>query len=237
MKTIKTVGVVGAGTMGSALAQKFIQEGFKVILADRAMNFAEKGLEMIRSSLNQGLRKYIFTYEQSSEYLSNLKITDTLTDLKECDLIVEAIYENFKAKTTLFKELSSMVSSDAILATNTSSFSVTELSTAVSHPERFIGLHYFYHAAKNRLVEIIPSEKTAEKTIQTAYQFSIRSGKDPIYSRDAYGFVVNRFFVPWLNEAVRLYEENVASIEQIETVCKEVFGITMGPFELMNVTG
>ncbi|MBI2271194.1 MAG: 3-hydroxyacyl-CoA dehydrogenase/enoyl-CoA hydratase family protein [Bacteroidetes bacterium] len=237
MKTIKTVGVVGAGTMGSALAQKFLQEGFKVILADRAINFAEKGLEMIRSSLNQGLQKYIFTYEQLSEYLSNLKITDTLTDLKGCDLIVEAIYENFNAKTTLFKELCVIIPPDTILATNTSSFSVTELSAAVSHPERFIGLHYFYHAAKNRLVEIIPGDKTSEETTQTAYRFSILSGKDPIYSRDAYGFVVNRFFVPWLNEAVRLYEENVASIEQIETVCKELFGITMGPFELMNVTG
>lgn len=237
MKNIKTVGVVGAGTMGSALAQKFAQEGFKVILADRAMNFVEKGINGIKNTFTEGIQRKLFKEEQVAGFLNNLKGTDNLSDLKECDIIVEAIYEDFKAKSELFKELSSIVPSDTILATNTSSFSITELSASVTYPERFIGLHYFYHAAKNRLMEIIPGMKTSENTINSAYRFSILSGKDAIYSQDAYGFVVNRFFVPWLNEAVRLYEEKVAPIERIEHVCKEVFGITMGPFELMNVTG
>ena len=237
MKNIKTVGVVGAGTMGSALAQKFAQEGFRVILADRAMNFVEKGINGINATFAEGIQRKLFTEEQIRSFLSNLKGTDNLSDLKECDIVVEAIYEDFNAKTELFKELSSIVPSDTILATNTSSFSITELSAAVKNPERFIGLHYFFHAAKNRLLEIIPGLKTSEDTINAAYRFSVLSGKDAIYSQDAYGFVVNRFFVPWLNEAVRIYEENAGSIAQIEQVCKKVFGITMGPFELMNVTG
>lgn len=237
MKNIKKVGVVGAGTMGSALAQKFAQEGFNVILADRAMNFVEKGINGIKDTFAEGIKRKLFTEEQITGFLNNLKGTDKLSDLKECDLIVEAIYEDFKAKSELFKELSAIVSSDTILATNTSSFSITELASSVQHPERFIGLHFFYHAAKNRLMEIIPGLKTSENTINSAYRFSILSGKDAIYSQDAYGFVVNRFFVPWLNVAVLLLEENIASIDIIEHVSKKIFDINMGPFELMNATG
>lgn len=237
MKTINTVGVVGAGTMGSALAQKFAQEGFKVILADREIKFVEKGLAGIKSTLNDGLEKKIFSQEQINEFLSNLNGSDKLSDLKSCDIIIEAIFEDFKAKCELFKTLSKIVPAETILATNTSSFSITELSVSVKNPNRFIGLHYFYHAAKNRLVEIIPGEKTSEETIKSAYRFSILSGKDPIYAKDAYGFAVNRFFVPWLNEAVKLLEEGIGTIEQIDLVCMKTFGIGMGPFALMNATG
>ncbi len=236
MKKIRTVGVVGAGTMGSALAQKFVQEGFNVILADRAMNFVEKGITGIKSTFSEGTKKKLFTDEQIKNFLNNLKGTENLFDLQGCDLVVEAIYEDFNAKSELFKELSSIVPYDTILATNTSSFSISELAASVKYPERFIGLHYFYHAAKNRLLEIIPGLKTSEDTIKTAHRFAVLTGKDPIYSKDANGFIVNRFFVPWLNESVRLHQEKV-SIERIENVCKDVFGISMGPFELMNVTG
>ena len=236
MKEIKKVGVVGAGTMGSALAQKFAQEGFKVILADRSIPFVEKGLNGIKKMFDQSIERQLFSKEQVNTFLTNLKGTENLSDLKECDLIIEAIYEDFKAKSELFKKLSSLVPFDTILATNTSSFSITELSASVAYPGRFLGLHYFYHAAKNRLVEIIPGNWTSKDSIKSVHTFCVLSGKDPIYSIDAHGFVVNRFFVPWLNEAVRLHEENI-SIEQIDHICKEVFGITLGPFELMNATG
>lgn len=237
MKKINVVGVVGAGTMGSALAQKFAQEGFQVILADREMKFVENGLNGIRSMLNEGIEKKVFSFEQVKGFLSNLKGTANLYDLKVCDIIIEAIFEDFKAKSDLFKTLSEIVSAETILATNTSSFSVTELSSSVKKPERFIGLHYFYHAAKNRLVEIIPGEKTSQEAIKAMYRFSILSGKDPIYTADAYGFAVNRFFVPWLNEAVKLLDEKTGTIEEIDSVCMKVFGIGMGPFALMNATG
>lgn len=237
MKHIRTVGVVGAGTMGSALAQKLAQEGFKVILADRAKNFVDKGLANIRTTLKEGVERKIFTNQQVEEYFSNLSGTDSLSDLKVCDMVVEAIFENFEAKVELFKSLSEILSDDCIVSTNTSSFSVTELAKSISHPERFIGLHFFYHAAKNRLVEIIPGEKTNVETIEATQLFSVLIGKDAIHCRDIYGFAVNRFFVPWLNESARLIGEGVATKAEIDFVCMKVFGIGMGPFPLMNATG
>ncbi|HEY6062010.1 MAG TPA: 3-hydroxyacyl-CoA dehydrogenase/enoyl-CoA hydratase family protein [Chitinophagaceae bacterium] len=237
MKQIRSVGVIGAGTMGSGLAQKFAQEGFKVILADRAANFVERGLANIHNTLEEGMDKKVFTKQEVEECLSNLKGTDSLADLKVCDLVVEAIFENFTAKIDLFKSLNGIIPDDCIVATNTSSFSVTELAKSISHPERFIGLHFFYHAAKNRLVEIIPGEKTSAHTIETTQLFSMLAGKDAIDCRDSYGFAVNRFFVPWLNEATRLLGEGIATKAEIDLVCMKVFGIGMGPFALMNATG
>lgn len=237
MKKINTVGVVGAGTMGSALAQKFAQEGFNVILADRAIEYVNKGLAGIKSILTEGVEKKVFTLPQIEKYLSNISGSENLNDLKVCDIVIEAIYEDFNAKSELFKQLSEIVTDEAILATNTSSFSVTELSEAVINPSRFVGLHYFYHAAKNRLVEIIPGNKTSEETLQTAYRFSVQSGKDPIYTKDSYGFAVNRFFVPWLNESVRLLAETNVPKDAIDMICMKTFGMGMGPFALMNATG
>ena len=237
MKTIKTVGVVGAGTMGAAIAQKFAQENFIVILADREESYVQRGIANITRMLQEGIERQVFTPEQVDNYLSNIMGSHHLTDLKKCDLIVEAIFEDFSAKTELFKSLSAVVDTDTIIATNTSSFSVTELAESISHPERFVGLHYFYHAAKNRLVEIIPGAKTSAETIESVKVFSMLSSKDAIICRDSYGFVVNRFFVPWLNEAARLLDERIGNIATIDDVCMKVFGIGMGPFALMNATG
>ncbi len=237
MKHIHTVGVIGAGTMGAALAQKFIQEGFSVILADRSQDFVEKGVKNIHAMLEEGVEKKVFTKDQVTAFLSKLSGTDSLAELKDCDLVVEAIYENREAKAELFRSISEIITADCLVATNTSSFSVTELAKNISHPERFIGLHFFYHAAKNRLVEIIPGKLTSAETIKSAQLFSIQAGKDAIDCRDVYGFAVNRFFVPWLNESVKLLEEGIASKEEIDQVCMKIFGIGMGPFALMNATG
>lgn len=237
MKRVNTVGVVGAGKMGAALAQKFAQEDFKVILADREKSFVDRGIAGILATLNEGVERKVFSSEQATKTLSNIHGTDELKDLKSCDLVVEAIYEDFNAKADLFKALSGILDTDTIIATNTSSFSVDELSRFVKFPERFIGLHYFYHAAKNRLVEIIPGRYTSVHTMDQAKLFSIRSGKDAIFCADSYGFVVNRFFVPWLNEAVKILDEQIADIATIDDVCMKSFGIGMGPFALMNATG
>ncbi|NOY49181.1 MAG: 3-hydroxyacyl-CoA dehydrogenase/enoyl-CoA hydratase family protein [Chlorobi bacterium] len=237
MKKINTVGVVGAGTMGSAIAQKFAQQGFKVILADRDMKYVNKGIDGIKEILRQAVERKLFMPKQVETTIANITGCDKLQDLKPCDLIVEAIFENFEAKSQLFADLDNIVDNDTIIATNTSSFSVSELAKSISNPSRFIGMHYFFHAAKNRLVEIIPGKETSETTYRTMQVFSVLSGKDAITTADTYGFAVNRFFVPWLNEAVRLYEENIASIPQIDNVCMKVFGIGMGPFALMNATG
>lgn len=237
MKQIKRIGIVGAGTMGAALAQKFAQENFHVILADREMSYAQKGIGSIELTLKQAVERRIFSEEQLEKILGNIKPTDKLADLKDCDLVIEAIFENFDAKKELFQNLGKIVDKKTIIATNTSSFSVTELSQFVPEPERFLGMHYFFHAAKNRLVEIIPGELTSEETFTAMKKFAVQSDKDAITCKDVYGFVVNRFFVPWLNESVRLFEERVATKEAIDVVCMKIFGIGMGPFALMNATG
>lgn len=237
MKKIKSVGVIGAGTMGSALTQKFAQEGFNVILADKEQKFIDKGINNIKSTLNEGIERKIFTSDTVEEIINRIKPSCNLNDLKSCDLVIEAIFEDFNVKSDLFKTLNSILPVDTIIATNTSSFSVDELSKSVNHPERFIGLHYFYHAAKNRLVEIIPGESTSKETFESIKQFCVQSGKEAIVCKDSYGFVVNRFFVPWLNESVRIIEEGTATPGEIDAVCMKVFSIGMGPFALMNATG
>ncbi|MFZ4590339.1 MAG: 3-hydroxyacyl-CoA dehydrogenase/enoyl-CoA hydratase family protein [Ignavibacteria bacterium] len=237
MKIIKTVGVAGAGKMGSAIAQKFAQEGFSVVLLDREEKFVENGIRSIREVLEEGIARRIFSEEKVKSILANITPSANLEDFKRCDIIIEAIFENYDVKTALFRDIDSVVGPDVILATNTSSFSVSELAESVSHPERFVGLHYFYHASKNRLVEIIPGKDTSEETINSVKLFCILSGKDQITCKDSYGFVVNRFFVPWLNESVKLLEEGHATPYQIDKVCEKVFSIGMGPFALMNATG
>lgn len=236
-KTITNVGVVGAGTMGSALAQKFAQVGFSVILADKTFEQVEKGVRNITAVLQEGVARNVFSREKMDKVLANIRSTEKLEDLRSCDIVIEAIYENFEAKVDLFIKLSKILSKNCILATNTSSYAVSELACSVEFPERFIGLHFFYHAAKNRLVEIIPGENTSAETYEVARRFALIAGKDPITCGDVYGFVVNRFFVPWLNEAARIYEEGIAPIPVIDRICRSVFGIGMGPFELMNATG
>jgi enoyl-CoA hydratase/3-hydroxyacyl-CoA dehydrogenase len=151
--------------------------------------------------------------------------------------VVEAVFEDFEVKKQVFARLEESCRPEAVLATNTSSFLVTDLAASLRHPERMVGLHYFYHPAKNRLVEVVPGARTTEEVRQSAWSVQEQMGKTPIHSADASGFVVNRFFVPWLNEAVRLLDEGVADIPTIEETCKRTFGVGMGPFELMNVTG
>jgi enoyl-CoA hydratase/3-hydroxyacyl-CoA dehydrogenase len=237
MKIIRTVGVAGAGTMGSALAQKFAQEGFKVLLLDTNIEFVKKGIARISDTLYEGVERKMFSPQRVEEILGSIKGTIDIRDMSVCDLVIEAIFENFDAKSELFKKLDFVLPHDTIIATNTSSFSVTALAENVSNPERFIGVHYFYHAAKNRLVEIIPGAKTSNETFRSMEVFSVQSGKDAITCKDAYGFVVNRYFVPWLNEAVHIFEEGVASAGVIDAVCMKTFSIGMGPFALMNATG
>lgn len=237
IKQIKTVGVVGAGTMGSAIAQKFAQEGFDVVLNDREQSYVDRGISGIRSTLEQAVEKKIFKPEVVHYVISRIKGTSNPGDLGQCDLIIEAVYEDFNVKCDLFRKLDQLVPADTILATNTSSFSVSELAKSVSHPERFVGLHYFYHAAKNRLVEIVPGKETSHETFLAVKLFCSKSSKDPIVTRDTYGFAVNRFFVPWLNESVRLLESGSSTIAEIDAVCIKTLGIGMGPFALMNATG
>ncbi|MDD5306114.1 MAG: 3-hydroxyacyl-CoA dehydrogenase NAD-binding domain-containing protein [Deltaproteobacteria bacterium] len=237
MTTPRKIGIVGGGTMGSGIAQKVAQSGLKVVLMDVSDAQVQAGLSRIRSMLEEGVKRKVFAEGEPDRVLARITGTTKAEDLKDCDLVLEAVFEDLGVKRKLFAEVEKHVRPDAVLATNTSSFKVAAVAEGARHPQRFVGLHYFYHPAKNRLLEVIPGKGTAPAPLASAWAFAEATGKTPIHSADAPGFVVNRFFVPWLNESVRLLEEGVADLPTIEKTCKDLFGIGMGPFELMNVTG
>ncbi|MGK2905062.1 MAG: 3-hydroxyacyl-CoA dehydrogenase NAD-binding domain-containing protein [Desulfuromonadales bacterium] len=237
MKPITTVGVVGAGTMGSAIAQHFAMKGLPVILVDQKQEFLERGIGYIRESLGEALQRGLIDQQAFDQILGRLHCTTAQAELVKADLVVEAIFENLAVKKGLFAELEKVVSADCMLASNTSSFLISEIAADLQTPERVVGVHYFYHAAKNKLVELIPGEKSAPEIVTALENFYTFYDKTPILVKDAPGFAVNRFFVPWLNEAARLYEEGFGSIAFIDQTACEVFGVGMGPFALMNATG
>jgi enoyl-CoA hydratase/3-hydroxyacyl-CoA dehydrogenase len=237
MKPITTVGVVGAGTMGSAIAQHFIMKGLPVILVDQKQEFLDRGVGYIRESLGEALERRLIDQQAFDQILGRLQCTTEQAELAKADLVVEAIFENLEVKKGLFAELEKVVGADCILASNTSSFLISEIAADLQTPERVVGVHYFFHAAKNKLVELIPGEKSAPEIVTALENFYAFYDKTPILVKDAPGFAVNRFFVPWLNEAARLYEEGFGSIAFIDQVACEVFGVGMGPFALMNATG
>jgi enoyl-CoA hydratase/3-hydroxyacyl-CoA dehydrogenase len=234
---LRTIGVVGAGNMGSGIAQKTAMEGYEVVMIDLDAAAAERGVERIRTLLAEGVERKIFRRDVADAVLGRIRASGSLDDAAQCDLVVEAVFEDLGVKRDLFGKLDGICGPNTILATNTSSFTVDDVASATQRPDRVVGLHYFYHPAKNRLVEVIAGSKTSEETRRAAWLFSEATGKTPIRSADSPGFVVNRYFVPWINEAVRLLDEGLADIATIEAAAKKAFRIGMGPFELMNVTG
>ncbi len=236
-KSFRKLAVIGAGNMGSGIAQKMATEGFDVTLVDLDEQKVRRGLGIIKETLDAGVERKIFKPDQAKGILSRIGGSWNWKDLADVDLVVEAVFEDPEVKRQVFERLDAVCSESAVLATNTSSLSVTRLAEATRHPERVIGLHYFYHPAKNRLVEVVPGRKTDPDALESAWALQEQMGKTPIASKDVFGFVVNRYFVPWLNESVRLLEDGVADIPTIEAACKKTFGVGMGPFELMNVTG
>jgi len=234
---IRKVGVIGAGTMGSGIAQKIAQEGFEVVILDVKDEFLKKGMERIKTSLKEAVEKKILKEEQVKAVLERIRTTTREKDCADCDLIIEAVFEDEKVKSDLFQKLNAVCKKDCIFATNTSSLSVSSLGDSSKRPERFVGMHYFYHPAKNRLLEVIGGDKTDPDVLNRVVKFGYLHGKTVIVAKDTPGFVVNRFFVPWLNEATRIVSEGWTNPKTIDSAAKEAFGIGMGPFELMNVTG
>jgi len=237
MSQINKIGVIGAGNMGSGIAQKIAQEGINVVMVDMKDEFVQRGLGIIKGLLQEGVERKIFKPQQVEETLSRITGTTDFNAVADADLVIEAVFEDKKVKSDLFKKLDEICSDKTILATNTSSFFVRDFAKQTSRPDRFIGLHYFFHPAKNRLLEVIPHETTSAETIEKSLLAAKLHGKTSIVVKDAPGFAVNRFFVPFLNEAARMLEEGVADIPTIEEAAKRAFKIGMGPFLLMNVTG
>ena len=238
MPAIETVAIIGSGNMGSGIAQKSAQEEFNVQMVDREEKWVKRGQEIISNLLDQALERRIFSDKQINSIKSRIEgVVGTENINPNTDLVIEAVFEDFEIKKEVFTILDRVCNENTILASNTSSLSVNDLARATNRPERFVGLHFFYHPAKNRLIEIIPAETTSEETLHAVETYCKAMGKVVIICKDRPGFVVNRFFVPWLNEACILLEEGVASTAQIDSIACKAFDIGMGPFALMNLTG
>ncbi len=230
--------VVGAGNMGSGIAQRCSQSGFTVSMMDIKDEFVQKGFANIRKTLEDGVKRGKVKPDQVDKIIKNIHGTVNLKEAaKDADVVIEAVFEDMEVKRKLFTELDKICKPETILATNTSSLSITKMATVTTRPADFAGLHFFYPAAINKLTEVIPGEKTATSTVTKLVELSRQLKKIPIIVKDAPGFAVNRFFVPFLNEACKMLDENVASIATIEAAAKKALSIGMGPFELMNATG
>jgi enoyl-CoA hydratase/3-hydroxyacyl-CoA dehydrogenase len=234
---IKTVGVVGCGLMGSGIAQMAAEGGFTTIVREPTQELMDQGLERIRSFLAKGVEKGKTSPARRDEVWAHIKGTTNLSDLADCDLVIEAITEVREAKLALFAELDHICKPDTIFATNTSSFRVADIAAATKRRQRFAGLHYFFPPVINKLLEVVRTDDTDPQIVDTLLNFARVTGKLPIRVLDSPGFAVNRFFIAWYNESIRMLDESVANIPTIDEAAREAFGVTMGPFRLINVSG
>ena len=238
MQPIQRVAIVGAGNMGSGIAQKTAQEEFDVQMVDREQQWVDRGQGIIRDFLSEAVERRIFSPAQVESIQSRITgVVGVENTAADTDLVIEAVFEDFDVKTAVFTTLDAACGPNTILASNTSSLSVNALAEATGRADRFVGLHFFYHPAKNRLVEVIPATSSSPETVEKVVQYCKMLGKVVIVCGDRPGFVVNRFFVPWLNEACLLLEEGIATAAQIDAAARKAFRIGLGPFGLMNLTG
>ncbi len=234
---IKTVGVLGCGLMGSGIAQVCAAAGYTTIVREVDDGFLQKGLGRIRKFLDDGVAKGKVPAEARDKTLASMTGTTRLDDLRDCDLVVEAIVENLDEKRTTYAALERVVSERTIFVSNTSSLCITELAAATRRPDRFGGLHFFNPVPLMKLVEVIRALTTSDDTYQTVFAFARSLGKEPITAPDRPGFIVNRLLVPYLLDAIRAYENGLGTIEDIDNGMKLGCGYPMGPFTLLDFVG
>lgn len=235
--TNSRVAVIGAGTMGSGIAQKYASHGFIVQLIDQNPASLEKSKAAINANLQAAIERGLISQHDAQSTFARMIFENTIEASTAADLVIEAIYEDLSVKRKLFSQLDALLPSSTLIATNTSSFKVSDLQIGLKNPERVLGLHYFFPPLKNRLVEIIGTDLTSKEHISRAHAYQEAIAKTIIHTVDSPGFVVNRFFVPWLNEAARIVSEDVHTILTVEKAAQIFFNIDMGPFKLMNITG
>lgn len=234
---IKNVGVVGAGTMGNGIAQVFAVSGYDVKIRDVGSAQLDRGMSTIQKSLGKLVEKGKLSEDNSKQALDRITTTTELSDLQGCDLVVEAIFENFEAKSSAFKELDGLLGPEAILASNTSSIDITRLAAVTKRPDRFIGMHFFNPVPLMSLVEVIRGLATSDATYETIRDSATKLGKTPVEVKDYPGFVSNRVLMPMINEAIFALFEGVASKEDIDTVMKLGMNHPMGPLTLADFIG
>ena len=234
---MKIIGVIGAGSMGTGIAQIAASNGCKVLLFDNNSKALINAIERLKKILNRLVEKQKINIDKKEAVLASIITTNNLSDFKDASLVIEAIVENIEVKKTIFSQLDSICSSTTILATNTSSLSVTSIASACMNSERVIGIHFFNPAPLMPLVEIIPSIQTSKETIVDSKELINSWGKTTVLAKDTPGFIVNRIARPFYGEALRIYEEGIANFQSIDWAMKEIGGFRMGPFTLMDFIG
>ncbi|MEO8069653.1 MAG: 3-hydroxyacyl-CoA dehydrogenase NAD-binding domain-containing protein [Flavobacteriales bacterium] len=231
------VGVIGAGTMGAGIAQVAAQAGHSVVLFDARKEAVDKAMSGLAKTMDKLVEKGKLTAEAAKALLSRITPAHDLKQLASCGLVIEAIIEDLGIKKKLFADLEALVGADAVLATNTSSLSVTAIAAACNKPERVVGLHFFNPAPLMPLVEVVPGLATASTLPAQATDLMTAWGKTPVICKDTPGFIVNRVARPFYGEAIRIYEEGIADMATIDHAMKTIGGFRMGPFELMDLIG
>ncbi|QDX39640.1 3-hydroxyacyl-CoA dehydrogenase family protein [Salarchaeum sp. JOR-1] len=234
---IETVGVVGAGTMGSGIAQVAATHGYDVVMRDVEEEFVESGFDTIRDSLARFVKKEKLTEDESDDIVERITGTTALSDLADADLVVEAAVENMDVKQDIFADLDATVDEDVVLATNTSTLSITTIASATDRPSQVVGLHFMNPVPVMKGVEVVAGEKTDDDVTALAHEFAESLEKETWESDDKPGFVSNRILMPWINEGVRALDEGVATKEDIDTGMKLGTNVPMGPLELADHIG
>lgn len=235
--SIRQAGVVGAGTMGSGIAQVIAVAGFPVTMVDQRQEDLDRGIGAIRKSLGRLLKKETIDQQMFDDTLARIAVSTDVSSLGDADLVIEAVFEDFAVKSGLFRSIDATVRKDAILASNTSSISISALAATVSDPSRFVGLHFFNPVPVLPLVEVVKGLQTSSATVDAATAFASRVGKTPVLVQDMPGFAVNRILVPMINEAVFAFSDGVAGREEIDSAMKLGAGHPMGPLTLADLIG
>jgi 3-hydroxybutyryl-CoA dehydrogenase len=234
---IRKVGVVGLGTMGAGIAQVSVRAGCETVGREVSAELGDKARDRIAHFLGRAVEKGQLEAGERDAALARLTTTTELADLADCDLVIEAVLEELPLKREIFAELDRLSRPDAILATNTSALSVTEIAEATERPERVVGMHFFNPAPLLPLVEIVRTEKSADDVVQAAYDWAERAGKQPVNCNDTPGFIVNRILIPLLNDCVRVLDEAGVTPEDLDKAMTNGAGWPMGPCELVDLVG
>lgn len=237
MRELKRVGVCGCGLMGSGIAQVAATAGYDVVVLEAVDAALEKGMAGIRKSLEKFVEKKTMDAAQRDAVLQRLKTTTNVHDLRDCDLVIEAVKEDMAVKRALFAELDGLLAPHAIICSNTSSLCVLEMAAATKRPKNVAGLHFFNPVPLMKLVEVVKTIVTSDETVEMLYAFAKRVGKTPILAKDTTGFIVNRLLVPYLLYAIRMYEQGLATKEDIDEGMKLGCGHPMGPLTLLDFVG
>jgi 3-hydroxybutyryl-CoA dehydrogenase len=237
MSEIKKVGILGSGIMGSGLAEVAAKAGYDVVVRSRSLSAANAMLASIDKGFAKAIERGKATEEERAAVMARISATDHLGAVADCDLVIESVVEDLAVKKALFTELEQIVKPSGILATNTSTLPVVEMAMVTQRPDKVVGIHFFNPAPMMKLVEIVPAITTSDDTVAAATAFAVSCGKDAVQVKDRAGFIVNALLFPYLNNAIRMWENGTAALADIDTAMKGGCNFPMGPFALLDLVG